>query len=168
MIALPGGLSIFGGVFVLTGNLTKLRERANQKATGFALITGIFIAAYTLWDKQAVTAFGIAPLVLDWGANVGRALLLAPFAVRYSEETLAEWREHKHEAIIVAVFDTPRLCLVLTAMTFTPVSYVAPAREMSILIGAALGARLLAEGDARRRLTAASAMVLGIVALAVG
>ncbi len=53
-------------------------------------------------------------------------------------------------------------------MTFTPVSYVAPAREISILIGAALGARLLAEGDARRRLTAAGAMVLGIIALAVG
>ena len=168
VVALLGALLIIGGVVVLSGNLTKLRERADQKAVRFALITGVFIAAYTLWDKQAVTAFGIAPLVLDWGANVGRALLLAPFAIRYSEETLAEWREHKHEAIIIAVLIPLAYILVLTAMTFTPVSYVAPAREISILIGAALGARLLAEGDARRRLTAASAMVLGIVALAVG
>jgi len=40
--------------------------------------------------------------------------------------------------------------LILTAMTFTPVSYVAPARESSILIGAA------------------ACIVVGIVLLAVG
>jgi hypothetical protein len=57
---------------------------------------------------------------------------------------------------------------VLTALTFSPVSYVAPAREISILIGAALGARLLSEGDTVRRLAAASVMVVGVVALALG
>jgi len=168
VIALLGALLIIGGVVVLTGNLTKLRERADQKAVRFALITGIFIAAYTLWDKQAVSHFGIAPLVLDWGANVGRAFLLAPFAFKYSDETITEWREHKYEAIAIAVLIPLSYILVLTAMTFTPVSYVAPAREISILIGTALGARLLAEGDSRRRMAAAVAMVLGVIALAIG
>ena len=54
----------------------------------YALITGMFIAAYTLWDKQAVSHFGITPLVLDWGANVGRAILLTPFALKYSDQTV--------------------------------------------------------------------------------
>ena len=58
--------------------------------------------------------------------------------------------------------------LVLTAMVFTPVSYVAPAREISILIGAILGTQLLAEGHTRQRLTAAGAMVLGVIAIAIG
>jgi hypothetical protein len=58
--------------------------------------------------------------------------------------------------------------LVLTALQFTPVSYVAPAREISILIGTVMGTRLLSEGDVGRRLAAAGAMVLGVVALAVG
>jgi hypothetical protein len=53
-------------------------------------------------------------------------------------------------------------------MVFTPVSYIAPAREISILIGALMGTRLLAEGDARRRVFAAGAMVAGLAALAVG
>jgi len=53
-------------------------------------------------------------------------------------------------------------------LTFSPVSYVAPAREISILIGALFGARLLAEGDARRRMWAATVMVAGVVALAIG
>jgi hypothetical protein len=58
--------------------------------------------------------------------------------------------------------------LVLTALAFTPVTYVAPAREISILIGTVMGTRWLAEGDVHRRLVAACAMVLGVVALAVG
>jgi drug/metabolite transporter (DMT)-like permease len=108
------------------------------------------------------------PMVLDWGANLGRAILLTPLALRYSEEAVIEWREHKWEAIAVAILIPLSYILVLTAMSFTPVSYVAPAREISILIGTALGARLLAEGDAPRRLAAAGAMVLGIVGLAIG
>ncbi|MGZ9156952.1 MAG: EamA family transporter [Candidatus Binatia bacterium] len=167
-IALVGALLIIGGVMVLAGNFARLRQSGTRAAVGYALITGLFIAAYTLWDKQAVSHFAIMPMVLDWGANVGRAILLTPFALRYSEEAVIEWREHKWEAIAIAILIPLSYILVLTALSFTPVSYVAPAREISILIGTALGARLLAEGDATRRLAAAGAMVLGIVALALG
>jgi len=48
------------------------------------------------------------------------------------------------------------------------VSYVAPAREISILVAALMGTQLLAEADGRRRLVAAGAMVVGVVCLAVG
>jgi hypothetical protein len=41
-------------------------------------------------------------------------------------------------------------------------------REISILIGAALGARLLSEGDTVRRMAAAAVMVAGVMALAMG
>jgi len=57
---------------------------------------------------------------------------------------------------------------VLTALVFTQVSCIAPAREVSILIGTAMGARFLAEGDVRRRLVAATAMLLGLCALIMG
>ena len=168
IIAVMGALLIIGGVMILTGNLAQLRKSESCSAVGYALITGLFIAGYTLWDKQAVSHFAVAPIVLDWGANVGRSILLTPFALKYSDYAINEWREHKWEAISVAVLIPLSYILVLTAMQFTPVSYVAPAREISILIGTAMGARFLAEGDAPRRLGAAGAMVLGVVALAIG
>ena len=168
VIALVGALLIVGGAVVLTTNVSQLRQGGARDAILYALITGFFIAAYTLWDKQAVSHFRVAPLVLDWGANVGRALLLTPLAVKYSDQTVLEWREHKYEAIACGVLIPLAYILVLTAMQFTPVSYVAPAREISILIGTAMGARLLGEGDVRRRLAGACAMVLGVVGLAVG
>ena len=47
----------------------------------------------------------------------------------------------------IAVLSPLAYILVLTALATTPVSYIAPAREISILVAAILGARLLAEGD---------------------
>jgi drug/metabolite transporter (DMT)-like permease len=168
ILAVVGALLIIGGVIVLTGNLAQLNSRNSRMAVGYALITGFFIASYTLWDKQAVSHFAMAPIVLDWGANVIRALLLTPYALMYSDDATHEWREHKWEAVAVAILIPLSYILVLTAMSFTPVSYVAPAREISILIGTAMGARLLSEGDATRRLSAAGAMVLGVIALTLG
>ncbi|HEY5543061.1 MAG TPA: DMT family transporter [Candidatus Binatia bacterium] len=168
LVALGGALLIIGGAVILTTNLAQLRQSGAQDAVLYAFVTGLFIAAYTLWDKQAVSHFAVAPLVLDWGANVGRALFLTPMAAKYSDEAVAEWREHKYEAIGCAVLIPLAYILVLTAMQFTPVSYVAPAREISILIGTVMGTRLLGEADAPRRLAGACAMVLGVVGLAVG
>lgn len=167
-LALIGALLIIGGVVVITSNPKSLRQSGVKTAVVYAAVTGLFIAAYTLWDKQAVSRFAVPPLILDWGANLGRAIFLTSLPLRYPHEARVEWREHRYEAIGVAVLAPLSYILVLTAMQFTPVSYVAPAREISILIGTAMGTRLLAEGDGRRRLVAASAMVLGVVALAVG
>ncbi len=168
MVALGGGLMIVAGVIVLTWSPQRLGQAGIRKAIGYALITGTFIAAYTLWDKQAVSNGAVVPVLLDWGSNLGRTLLLTPFALRHRESARNEWRTHRREIIGVALLVPLSYILVLTALQFTPVSYVAPAREISILIGTAMGTRLLAEGDVRRRLVGASAMVLGVVALAVG
>jgi drug/metabolite transporter (DMT)-like permease len=167
-IALAGGLMIVTGVLVLTYSPQQLSQAGARKAVVYALVTGTFIAAYTLWDKQAVSRFAMSPILLDWGANLGRSLFLTPFALRHWERARNEWRIHRFETVGVALLVPLSYILVLTAMQFTPVSYVAPAREISILIGTAMGTRLLAEGDVHRRLAAAGAMVLGVVALAFG
>ncbi|HEX6438675.1 MAG TPA: DMT family transporter [Candidatus Binatia bacterium] len=167
-LAVAGALLIICGVVVITGSPKSLRGSEVKTAVLYAAVTGLFIAAYTLWDKQAVSRFAVPPLILDWGSNLGRTVLLTSLPARYPRETRVEWREHRFEAIGVAVLAPLSYILVLTAMQFTPVSYVAPAREISILIGTAMGTRLLAEGEGRRRLAAASAMVLGVAALAIG
>jgi drug/metabolite transporter (DMT)-like permease len=168
LLAVCGGVLIVLGVIVLTADPAGLRAGAARKAIVYALATGSFIAAYTLWDKQAVARFAVAPIILDWGANLGRTLLLTPFALRHWKEVQNEWRTHRFEALGVALLVPLSYILVLMAMQFTPVSYVAPAREISILIGTAMGTRFLAEGRGAWRLAAAGAMVLGVVALALG
>src|SRR6185295_19332597 len=168
LLAVGGAVLIGAGAFLLTGDPRKLRESRNYHAIGFALLTGCTIAAYTLVDKVAVAAFLIPPLIQDWAANLGRVVLMTPLALRSRSEIGPTWRRWKKDIIAVALLCPLSYILVLTAMVFTPVSYVAPAREISILIGALMGAHLLREGNIAQRLFAASAMLVGIVCLAVG
>jgi drug/metabolite transporter (DMT)-like permease len=161
---------IIGGVFTLTsgGKIAMGRILSARWAIRYGVLTGVFIAAYTLWDARSVRELGIHPLLLDWGSNVGRALLLLPFAASWREEMAVHWKQHKLEIAAVAILGTFAYILVLTAMTFTPVSYVAPARETSILIGTLMGMRFLSEEGGVRRIVAAAMMVIGVAALALG
>jgi len=76
------------------------------------------------------------------------------------------WREQRAEILGVAVLSPLGYILVLSALVFAPVSVVAPAREVSIVFGALLGARLFREGDVRRRLAGSVLILAGIAALA--
>jgi len=167
-LALSGATMIGLGVFVLAGDPRRLALRGSGQAVVYALITGCVIALYTLWDKYAVSVVRINPLLLDWGSSIGRTVLLTPLAVRHWDSIRARVETHPLQTLAVAVLTPLAYIFVLTALAFTPVSYVAPLREVSILAGAAMGARLLSEGDVPRRLFAAAVMVTGAVLLSVG
>ena len=167
-LAVAGALLIGCGAVSLTGDPRNLARSGNLQAVGYALLTGCMIASYTLVDKVAVAAWLIPPLIQDWAANLGRVLLMTPMVIGRKSEIAATWKRAKKEIVAVALLCPLSYILVLTAMVFTPVSYVAPAREISILVAALLGTQLLAEGHAAQRLTAAGAMVVGIICLAVG
>lgn len=167
-LALFGVLLIAGGVFSLTWSPGGAGAARWGWGAAYGLLTGMFIAGYTLWDKQAVAVVAITPLLLDWSANTVRALLLTPLGIRRRKRVREIWRSHKLEVTGVAILSPLSYILVLSALVFTPVSYVAPTREISILIGVIMGASLLSEGDTKRRIFAASAMVLGVAALALG
>jgi uncharacterized membrane protein len=168
IFALAGAGLIALGAFLLTGGPRAVVAGNSGVAAGYGLVTGLLIGAYTLWDKAGLTEGMLAPLVLYYGSTLTRALILMPVMLSTGTVIRAEWRDHKLELFGVAVLGTLSYLLVLTALDFSPVSYVAPAREISILLGAIMGTRLLAEGDALRRLVASGAMVVGVVALAVG
>jgi drug/metabolite transporter (DMT)-like permease len=167
-LALCGAALIVGGAFFLAASPAKLREAGAARGIAFALLTGCMIASYTVVDKQAVSAALIPPVLQDWGANLGRVIVMAPLALRRGEEVRTAWRRHRKAVILVALLCPLSYILVLSAMVFTPVSYVAPAREVSILFAALMGAHWLQEGDVPRRVAAAAAMALGVVALALG
>jgi drug/metabolite transporter (DMT)-like permease len=166
-LAIAGIVLVAAGVLALAGG-PSLRARLSAGSVAWGIATGIVIAVYTLWDKHAVDALAINVIVYDWAANVGRVGVLLPPALRVRGAIGAAWRDHRREAIAVAALSPLAYILVLTALSTSPVSYVAPVREVSILIGALLGARLLHERDMARRAPAAAAIVAGVIALSVG
>ncbi|HEY8486025.1 MAG TPA: EamA family transporter [Limnochordales bacterium] len=170
-LAVAGAALVAAGIAGIGGIGLAGRGRgagADGRAVRLGLLTGLFIALYTVWDGQSVGRLGIPPLLHDWATSVGRAVYMLPYALRHRGRVAAEWAAHRLEVVGVAVLSPLAYILVLTALSFTPVSYVAPAREMSVLVGTVLGTRVLAEPYPTRRLLAAAVIVLGVVALAVG
>jgi len=139
-----------------------------SRAIVFALVTGTFIASYTLWDKYAVSTLQVPPLIQGYASLPVMALVLAPSALRQRSRTTRVWRDFRRQVTGAAVLSPLAYILVLIAMSFTAVSAVAPAREVSVLAGVLLGRRLLGEGGLARRLTAAAAIAAGIICIAVG
>jgi drug/metabolite transporter (DMT)-like permease len=168
LMAVVGALLIAGGVVTLVGDPQALRQVGAGRAIQAALLTAIFIAGYTLWDKQAVATAGIPPMVYFCGLTTASSLLLAPWAIWHSHDIRQTWLSHWRVALLAGALVLIAYVLVLTALVLAPVSYVAPAREIGILFGVVLGTRFLGEGHTRQRLLAAAAMVVGLIFLAVG
>jgi drug/metabolite transporter (DMT)-like permease len=169
-VAVVGILLIVAGVFLLAWEPNRGRKSADGRWLGvaFGLLTGVFVAAYTLWDKYAVSELLLSPILYYWASLLIQTIVLLPVALRRREEVRRAWSSRWPETLGVAVLSPLAYLLVLTALVFAPVSRVAPAREIGILVGALLGGGLLAEGGLGRRLVASLCLVLGIVALAVG
>jgi drug/metabolite transporter (DMT)-like permease len=168
-VPLAGALLIAASALLLTGNPLAWHRGESRHAVGFALLTGCMIAVYTVWDKASVAHWLVPPLLFDWGCNAFRVVVLVPFTRRRQPGAIARaWHERRGTVFAIAVLSPLSYILVLTAMVFTPVSLVAPAREVSILFAALMGAHLLREGDLARRAVAAIGMVLGMAGLALG
>ena len=168
-VPLAGALLIAASALLLTGNPFAWHRSESRHAVSFALLTGCMIAMYTVWDKASVARWLVPPLLFDWGCNAFRVAVLVPFTRRRQPGAIARaWHERRGTVFAIAVLSPLSYILVLTAMVFTPVSLVAPAREVSILFAALMGAHLLREGDLARRAVAAIGMVLGMAGLALG
>lgn len=164
--SVSGALLIATGVLVLTWRTGEAAKAPLAPGLRYGLATGLSIAAYTLWDGWSVQRAGIPPLVFYWGGEVTRVLLFSPSAARDPAGVAAIWREHRARAVGIALLSPLSYILVLIALRTGSLSHIAPAREISILIGAWLGGRVLGERDRARRLLAAAAFAAGVIALA--
>jgi drug/metabolite transporter (DMT)-like permease len=176
----PGPLSTAGILLVIAGVIViGLPGRTRTGITApspsppalmgiaFALLTGLTIAAYTVWDKYAVATLHIPPVLEDWAATLGVTLAVAPIALRDRARLAAVWHSYRPQVLGAAVLSPLAYILVLTALRFTAISVAAPSREVSVLFGVLLGRRMLGEGSAARRLAAALAIVAGIISVAI-
>lgn len=160
-----GLVLIVSGILLVAG-LIGHHERAPGVGVFYGLLTGVFIAAYTLNDGWAVKVLMISPFVIDLTGNLFRMLVLAPRAWRDRAQVAIEAKVYRRPIIIVSVLGPLGYILVLFAMRLAPVSHVAPARELSTLVGAWFGSRLLRESSGPWRIAGAALIVAGVISLA--
>jgi drug/metabolite transporter (DMT)-like permease len=168
-LALVGAGIIVAGIVIMAWSPSVVSGREFTLSIGFALATGVCIAAYTLWDSEGVEELN--PVLYNYGREIVRLVLIAPFALATVEarrRIAATFRDDPVAAVGVGILAPGAYTLVLAALLLSSVAYVAPAREISIVFGALLGWRLLGERDAPRRVSGALAIVAGVCCLAGG
>ena len=167
-----GVLAVCGGVFLIAGG-PRIWQGAHDKQRVHAGLrwggmTGLLIAGYSVVDGYAVKVLLVGPVLLDYFGNLLRLPMLLPAAWRDRAGFGAALRTQWRYALVVAVLGPLGYVLVLYAVTMAPLSHVAPAREVSMLLAALLGGRLLGEHDRGLRLAGAACIAGGVVSLALG
>lgn len=173
-LAIAGILLVVVGIYATHIDTRLLRDISHPAkalaapATQMAFLTGALIAWYTVWDKAAING-DVPPLTVNGFAMAGNFLFLTPFvlfAVKRNE-LRREWTSQRRNIIIAAIAAPLGYTLVLIALTTSRVSYIAPAREVGIVLGAALGVLILGEGYGLTRIWGSALIVAGCIVLGV-
>jgi drug/metabolite transporter (DMT)-like permease len=158
---------VIGGVF-LVGFTGGGRDRSIWTGVLWGAFTGLFIAAYTVNDGAAVKRLAVPPIIIDYFGNLIRLAMLTPLAWRRRRDLVVEWRHAGRYAAGIGVLGPIPYILSLYAMTLAPLSVIAPARELSMMMGVVLGRLLLKEQGVAARLAGAGLILVGVLVLALG
>lgn len=163
-----GILAVLVGILLIAGFAQVVSVPSPKARAGllWGTITGISIAAYTVIDGWAVKALGISPVLYYVLGLALRTIILAPHALRDLQGLRIQWQLNNRYIVAVGMLSPLAYTLILFAMTMAPLSYVAPIRELSMLLGVLFGAKLLREAFAPSRIIGTACMVAGVVMLA--
>lgn len=158
-----GVLLIAAGVLSL--GLTGFHWRTSRVSTGWALANAAIIAAYTLVDAAGVRLSGSPEGYVLW-MFVLDALPFPLIVLALRGREFVEYgRRYWARGLTGGVLSAAAYGIALWAMARAPVAAVAALRETSVIFAALIGAYILKEGHAGRRLRGAAAVVAGIIAL---
>lgn len=164
----PAGVGIamiLAGLAVIA--LSALRvARSERGGLGWAFITGLTIATYSLVDNAGVDR--VHPMVYVYAQIFVASVLLTPYiASRKRPEFSRELRLNWRSMIVGGVLSLGAYLIVLTAMRLANVGYVVPLRETSVVFGTLFGVVLLGEPAGRRRISAAPLVGAGAIVIAI-
>ena len=174
-MALPaefGIALIIAGIFLVSwwGRFREILSRPSvflrDAGVRYAVGTGLTITLYTLVDKRGVEHS--QPFLYMYLITIGSAIGLAPYILpKYGLASVKkEWRMNAWTILAAGLLVFLAYGLVLTGFSFSRVSYVAPAREVGILIGVLMGAFILKERFGRGRLLGSALIVSGLASIA--
>jgi len=163
-----GLLAVVAGIgFISTqGDLSAFRKPRGLDGVRWGAATGSLIASYTVVDGYGVKLLGIHPVVLDWVTNLLRFFIMAPVVMSNWERSKQRMQGYWWLALGVGALSPLSYILVLSAIEMgAPLSLVAPAREMSMMVGAMFGMLILGERVTAWRLVGCVILIAGVILL---
>jgi drug/metabolite transporter (DMT)-like permease len=171
-LAVAGVALIATGIFAVSIGAIRFRSLSapgawlRRPGVVYAMATGLAISAYSLIDKRGVAH--VTPLLYVYFPTTAGALGM-PLLLRRDfsrADIAAEWRLNRVRIVATGLLQVGAYALVLSALQVSRVSYVAPFREIGIVIGVLMGAILLDEPFKRGRALGATLIAGGAIAIA--
>ena len=173
-VGLLGVATIVAGIYLI--NLPSLRDwkrpivSFREPAARWALLTGLFISLYQIVDKVAVQHVDARPYLLlilsvAWLALTPQWLHPARRRALLDEVTPSKGRGGRAiwlPLLVGALLGNASYLMVLRVLRSAPVTYVAPVREVSVVMGSWVAVRFFGEKGGAVRLTASALIVAGI------
>lgn len=162
-----GVILVSGGILILTFGKGRV-SRAERRGLIFAVVTGAFIASYTLVDGLGVRSAGGSMRYIAWvflldGLSLGTVVFLW-----YRSKAICYVKKFWRQGLAGGVLCFGGYGLVLWAMTLNKVALVASLRETSVIFAAIIGAVFLKESFGRERILAAFFVGVGAILLQLG
>ncbi len=163
-------LTLFGIVITSIGIMLLAMSSANSKtpnhrSTPRALITGGFIAAYTLVDGLGVRQGEVALSYIGW-LFLMNGLVFGLFVFfRYPAQMLGLWREDTARVVGGGIAKAIAYGTVIFVMYYSPMAVVATLRETSVIMAALIGVYFLREPAGKLRIAAALLVAGGVIAM---
>ena len=154
-------------VLQLRPELWRALERRPERlgaGTGWALVTGVSIALYSVVDKGGVRVMHPVPYIALMGA--GMSVLLLPAVLRRRAALRREWAVNWRPILVASTLNLTSYLLVLFAFRMSKVGYVVAAREISIVLSVLIGSLWFGEGRLGLRLIAAAIVLSGVACVA--
>jgi drug/metabolite transporter (DMT)-like permease len=168
LVGALGVLLVVAGVLLISYSPRSLHGPGARAGVVWGAVTGVTIAAYTLWDSRAVTDLDVPPVmyfVLGLLCQVPALTVMTGGRLRGLRQA---WPALRNPALAVALLSPLAYILVLRAMQEAPVALVAAARESSIVVGALFGWLVLKEARPLHRLIGSTVVAAGIAAIVLG
>jgi drug/metabolite transporter (DMT)-like permease len=159
-------LSMVGIVVVVVGLLV-LAYAGSRPTLIAALTVAVSIGAYTLVDAHGARLSAALPYALAL-MMIQTIFSTSWISITRRSEMLPTLRNNWKLLTASGIASTAAYAMVLIAVKYAPVGYVAALRESSVVLAAFAGWRLLNEGDHRRRIASAVIVLTGLVLLVSG
>jgi len=156
-------------VLLIAGGVAALSrfKRGHPLGAGFyyALITGLWIASYTMVDGYTVSRMRHVHSFVVWLFLLD-GIIAAVWAYRYNPKVfVASLTQHWRVAVGGGAMSMAAYWICLWAMTQIPVAMVAALRETSVLFGALLSSYMFKESLGRSRFLAAGLIFSGLIVI---
>jgi drug/metabolite transporter (DMT)-like permease len=151
-----------------TDGVRALGGRLVGAPTAVALLMALLIAAGTIWDKLAIGAVPLFAYFYAYTAATGACYLVWTMRSDGGPAFRDAWAHHGRSALAVGVLNTVSYGLALTALRTGGSTYVIGLRQLSIVGGVWLGARVLGEPIGAPRRLGVTLLVTGCLLMALG